>query len=90
MSWVAPAVVLFWVNVAAPVTVNAPLWLRAPLLPTSRVPVAVVVPRIVAVLFTRLTLLPARLTAPVKALPASVSVIAFVPALNVAAPANAA
>ena len=56
MSWVAPAVIEFWVNVAAPVTVRAPVSLKAPLVATLSVPPTVEVPNTVAWLFIRLTL----------------------------------
>ena len=81
MSWVAPAVIEFWVNVAAPVTVRAPFSLKAPLVATLSVPPTVEVPSIVAWLFTRLTLPVAPVvlkdTAPVKALVAVLRVMAW-------------
>ncbi len=77
---------LFCVKVAAPLTANAPVWVSAPLMSTSSVPLTVLVPSAVAPLFTRLTLLPLRLTAPVKLLPELVNAIAFAPALKLDAP----
>ncbi len=88
MSCEIPAVVLFCVNVAGPVTVNTPASVNAPLLLTSSVPLTVLVPSWVAALFTRITLPPARFTAPLKLLPVLPSVMAPAPALNVAAPAT--
>ena len=81
MSWVMPATVEFWVNVAAPVTVRTPVSLRAPLVDTSSVPPTMDVPSTVARLFTRLTLPVAPVvlkdTAPVKALVAVLRVMAW-------------
>ena len=88
MSWVVPAVVLVCVNVARPVTVKAPLWVSAPLLLTVSVPDTVLVPSTVAALFSRLTSLPTRLTAPVKSLPVLSSVMASAPASKVDVPAT--
>jgi hypothetical protein len=75
-------------NVTAPATDIAPLWVRAPTELTLRLP-TLMAPKTVAREFTTEAALEpvlVRLTAPVNAFPAFVSVMAFDPALKTAVP----